>query len=186
MIEQLTIEEFKGSNVGINNGTITNIFDNQKKDSNLRRFLNLLLNSNSIKDEPKVPSLPFKIEDKIDKNNVCDDWLEIIENEYFKYEDAISNILNADNENGIANKSIFLDTMSEYYRNVKKSLNLYGASIENIAENSSVILDETVNLYVDFLKSKGEDTEESDKYLVKILVVYGFMECKVLEKPMVI
>lgn len=38
-------------------------------------------------------------------------------------------------------------------------------------------------MYIEFLKENGENTQESDKYLLKILVVYGFMECKVLEKP---
>lgn len=181
--QQLIITELNGANVDVNNGTLNMIYNNQQRESTIRKFLNLLLDSEYIKDEPFEKQLPFDIDAKIDQNKVSDQWLEIINDEYFNYEDAISNILSNDNENGIPKRSIFLSTIGDYYREVKIKLNLYSKPIETIALKSTEILDETLNMYVDFLVKNNEHTNDSDKFLLKILVVYGFMECKVLEKP---
>lgn len=181
--QQTTIQELNGTYIETNTGPINVSYNNQKKDSAIRKFLNLLLESNHINDETFKAQIAFDINEKIAQNNVTDHWLEIINDEYFNYENAISHILNQDNTNGIPKKSIFVSIIGDYYREAKVKLNLFSASIEKIAENSTIILDETVNLYIDFLKENGENTEESDRYLLKILIVYGFMECKVLEKP---
>lgn len=180
---QTHIDNLNGAYIENQNAPINITYQNQKTDSELRRILNILIETKYIDEETSANPTPFEIIDKIDKNRLSDDWKDMINNEYFKYENAISNILNAETLNGVSNKSIFLDMMYDTYREAKKSLELIGKSIEEISEKSSELLDSVIDSYMTFLKTNDEHNNYGDKYLIKVIIIYGFMECKVLENP---
>lgn len=151
------------------------------KDSQLRNILNCLLNT-PIDNEPELDKSIYDISDKLDFNNIVDEWLEIITEEFFLFESAINDTFK-NSIDGIPPKGKFLLQMKRYYRDAKMELSLTDSSQEEIKQNSSNILNKVFQYIYNFLESKNEIYEHFDEGNIKILVAFGFVECKILEKP---
>lgn len=173
-----------GAMVGtVENGAKVEInqFQTINKESELRKILNSLLNS-PLEKSFELDKTSYLIEEKLQYNNVTDDWYEIITDEFFLFESTINDTLKQ-NIDGIPQKGKFLLQMQRYYREAKKDLNLLSSSHDDIKTNSSNILNKVFEYIYNFLKSKNEIQEHYDSDNIKILVAFGFIECKILEKP---
>jgi len=165
----------EGSELNIFNCTPAN------KESQLRNILNCLLEV-PIYNDSELDKSAYTIDNKLDYNNVEKDWLEIITEEFFLFESTINDTFK-NSIDGIPPKGRFLLQMQRYYRNAKTDLNLDSNSQEEIRQNSTNILNKVFEYIHSFLKSKNEIYEHFDEDNIKILVAFGFVECKILEKP---
>ncbi|MDP2076517.1 MAG: hypothetical protein Q8J85_00590 [Sulfuricurvum sp.] len=151
------------------------------RESNLRRILDVMLES-TVHDIDDLDTSDYDIDAKLEHNNVGREWMEIIF-DYPAYEDAINDALK-ENEDGIPQKPKFLMQIRDYYRRAKKDLQILPNCQDSIKENSTAILDKVKNYYMEFLLGRDELREHYDETNVQFLVAYGFVECKVLEKPL--
>lgn len=162
-----------------NHGEI-NFNSEPTRESELRRILDIMLDS-PIYDIEELDTSEYDISNKIDHNNVVGEWLEIIF-DYPAYEDAINNALKENND-GIPQKPKFLMQIKSYYRHAKVELGVPLNCQDSIKKYSSDILNKVKEYYIEFLKGQNELREHYDEINVQVLVAYGFIECKVLEKP---
>lgn len=158
-----------------------NQFQTINKESELRKILNSLLNA-PLEEPSELDKTSYKIEAKLEYNNITDDWYEIITDEFYLFESTINDTLKQSID-GIPQKGRFLLQMQRYYREARRDLNLLSVPHNDIKTNSSNILNKVFEYIYDFLKSKNEIQEHYDKDNIKILVAFGFIECKILEKP---
>lgn len=171
-----------GSIVGTNSGKIViKQFPTINKESELRKILNSLLNA-PLEELSELDKKSYKIEEKLEYNNITDDWYQIITDEFYLFESTINDTLKQ-SVDGIPLKGKFLLQMQRYYREAKKDLNLLSVPHEDIKANSSIILNKVFEYIYNFLKSNNEIQEHYDEGNIKILVAFGFIECKILEKP---
>ncbi len=179
MQNSLHIDENSGLAIGKNEGPITI----GQRESHLRKIINHIVNNESeqnIESLEKYSTKDYTIEDKISYNCLDDEWQEVIY-DFTAYDKAINETLNED-ENAVPKKSIFLKSMNFYYKKALKELQLSEQHI--ICEKSTKILDCVVTYYTTLLNENSHDTKEFyDEMCVRILVAFGFAECKVLEKP---
>lgn len=171
----------KGLIVGKNVGTIIQQYSAVNKESELRKILNYLLKA-PIEEISELDKTSYKIESKLDYNNITDDWYEIITDEFYLFESTINDTLKQGID-GVPQKAKFLLQMQRYYREAKRDLNLLSVPHNDIKTNSSNILNKVFEYIYSFLESKNEIQEHYDKDNIKILVAFGFIECKILEKP---
>lgn len=150
------------------------------RESELRRILDVMLDS-PIYDIDELDTSEYEISNKIEHNKVNGQWLEIIY-DYPAYEDAINNALKENND-GIPQKPKFLMQIRSYYRRAKTDLDIPINCQESIKKYSSDILNKVKDYYLEFLKEQNELREHYDEMNVEVLIAYGFVECKVLEKP---
>lgn len=164
-----------GSNLNINN------YASVARESQLRKILNCLLDA-PIDEEPVLDKSAFTIDDKLDFNNVVDGWFEIITEEFFLFESTITGTFK-NSIDGISPKGKFLLQMKRYYRDAKEELGLDAKLQDEIRQNSTNILNKVFEYMYSFLETKNEIYENFDKDNIKVLVAFGFVECKILEKP---
>lgn len=156
-------------------------FAPSNKESKLRKLLNFLLTHAEINVDESRNCIEYDIEQKILYNDVDDDWQELIE-EYYFYDNIFSSALDVSNSDGIMNKVIFLNILKQYYLEAKKQLLHDPKNQDEIKLKSTDILDYVANIHMEYL-SKNNETNYEDIYIIKIIVCYGFIECKILEKP---
>lgn len=175
------------NSIGTNQGAvftenhgILNFNSEPTRESELRRILDVIIDS-PIYDIEQLDTSEYDIYDKLDYNNVNGEWKEIIF-DYPAYEDAINNALK-DNIDGIPQKPRFLMQIKAYYRRAKIDLQIPLNCQDSIKKFSTDILNKVKSYYLNFLKDQNELCEHYDETNIEILVAYGFVECKVLEKP---
>lgn len=151
------------------------------KESKLRKLLNYLLKHSEINMDECRNCIEYDIEQKILYNDVNDDWQELIE-EYYSYDIIFSNALDVSNTDGIMNKVVFLNSLKQYYLRAKNELLDDTKNQDEIRLRSTAILDHVVQEHMEYL-SKNNEADYEDIYLIKIIICYGFIECKILEKP---
>jgi len=172
-----------GLSMGNNRGTI--IFNTiTQRESKLRKILDIMLSQeideSTTQDLSKYDTEEYTIENKILFNCLDDDWTEILY-DFVSFETIIDNAL-VDDENGISQKSRFLKKLRNDYKKAKKELGILNNQ-EEICKNSTKILDLIQQYHMEFLKINGENKEHYDENCISILVAFGFIECKILEKP---
>jgi len=159
-----------------------------ERESQLRKIIDIMLLSDIV----DVDSNDLSIYDtkeydidgeygKIQYNNLKDEWLEIIY-DYPSFDYIINDAL-SDDQNGVSQKGKFLMQLKAYYRAAKKELKLPFKCQESIKEKSSEILDTVKKYHMDFLKKNDESNEHYDENYINMLIAFGFIECKILEKP---
>ncbi|MDO9305473.1 MAG: hypothetical protein Q7T77_09080 [Sulfuricurvum sp.] len=151
------------------------------KESELRKILDVMLES-TVYDIDELDTSDYDIYAKLEHNNVAGEWMEIIF-DYPAYEDAINDALK-ENEDGIPQKPKFLMQIRNYYRRAKTDLKIPPNCQDSIKEHSTAILNKVKNYYMEFLLGRNELQQHYDETNVQLLVAYGFVECKVLEKPL--
>jgi hypothetical protein len=176
------LRDNNGALITDNNGVVNiNHYSALNRESELRKILDCLLKA-PLDENFELDKTSYKIEAKLDYNNITDDWYEIITDEFYLYESTINDTLKQSID-GIPPKGKFLLQMQRYYRDAKKELDLMSVSQNEIKANSSNILNKVFEYLYSFLKSKDEIYEHYDAGNIKILIAFGFMECKILEKP---
>jgi hypothetical protein len=177
------IDSNNGLSMSENNG-IVNFNNITHRESKLRKILDIMLSQEI--DELPTPGLSkydteeYTIEDKISFNCLNKDWTEILY-DFVAFETIIDNAL-VDDENGISQKSRFLKTLKYFYKKAKKELHILNNQDE-ICKHSTDILDLIQQYHIEFLKTNNENKEHYDESCISILVAFGFIECKILEKP---
>ncbi len=170
--------------VGSNeNGTINML---TQRESILRKLIDYIYTK--IEDEAKenlskYDTQEYTIEKKISHNCLDEEWEETIY-ELASYDNAINSALDDANDEQIAKKSAFLKSMQTYYKKALKELSIKKDDTESICAKSTEILECVTSYYTTLIKENNHDTKEFyDEDCVKILVAFGFAECKVLKKP---
>ncbi|MDX4049961.1 hypothetical protein Q6A83_04130 [Aliarcobacter skirrowii] len=177
-----SLRDNNGAVIGKNEAPITiNQYSTINRESELRKILNCLLNT-PLEETSELDKTSYKIEAKLDYNNITDDWYEIITDEFYLFESTINDTLKQSID-GIPPKGKFLLQMQRHYRDAKKELGLISATQDSIKANSSNILNKVFEYLYNFLKSKDEINEHYDEGNIKVLIAFGFIECKILEKP---
>lgn len=69
-----------------------NQFHTINKESELRKILNSLLNA-PLEEPSELDKTSYKIEAKLEYNNITDDWYEIITDEFYLFESTINDTL---------------------------------------------------------------------------------------------
>lgn len=183
------------NNINQNNGAVMR--DNQgliifeapvSRESELRKILDIMLLSDIVdiedKDLSKYDTNEYEIDGengKIQYNCLKDEWLDIVY-DYPSFDFIINDAL-SDNENGVPQKGKFLMQLKAYYRKAKKDLNIPVNCQETISNRSNELLNKVKTYHIDFLKENGEAKEHYDENYINMLVAFGFIECKILEKP---
>ncbi|HEX5330756.1 hypothetical protein, partial [Sulfuricurvum sp.] len=125
-------------------------FNPPNKESKLRKLLNLLLKHDASTNNPPNNCIEYDIEQKIEYNDVDEDWQGLIE-EYYSFDKIFSTALNIANPEGIMNKSIFLGTLKQYYVQAKNALLDNPKDQEEIKQKSTQILNYVSDLQLEFL-----------------------------------
>lgn len=196
-----------GNNNGLqvveNNGQIivnNNIVKNNSETiSILSKLIKNILNTQDISREStyKKDLIPYDILEKIDYNIVII-YKQIFE-KYKNYYWICDKILNTIDDNGsFSEKKIFLNYLNDLYieiignfmKDEIKKIQEKKGRIPPIKQNIQIIkekilADEIVKKIRDSLKNilNDELLEEEKNFGINILICYGFIECKILEKP---
>jgi hypothetical protein len=160
------------------------IIQNTKNKSDIRCIVNLLININVDYDNNvNMRDFTPDIVAKINQNKLSGIWHKILCDDYSVYESLISDVLDGYDGSGISRKDQFLRNLNYYYHDVLAELRINPNDIDSIGCNSTIILDGIKTALLNILKINNDTIHTYDERMLSLIIMYAFVDCKVLAEP---
>lgn len=152
----------------------------------LTDLIKMLANVNEDElDEEFLDIIPYKIDEKIEYNNVKKYKYIIVE--YSKFYNTCENILNTMDNYNVGSKRKILDSIKIQYNKILGDLLLSSnkSRIETIRDNADKIIEKVENILRNRIEQQVNEnlTQEEIDIGLLIIICYAFSECKILDKP---
>lgn len=194
------MENDKNIEVKKNYGVVANKIDTVNVNASIPKvrhtilssFLEKLIENKVFETNSEIHSISYEINEKINYNNVIK-YKDIIK-KYSAYYSICDNALNQIDNTLVGSKSKIFSSINDRYLIIKgdhlKKRSQDNIPIMNVVkESSDLIMDEMVNFYMEFIMNiENMDNYNYEDIEINIiaLIIYCFIECKILEKPIVI